>query len=807
MIMYDKEYGLRSWGASSLVWCHPAATRGSGRRAIAPLVAIAVALTVAACDNASSGRAMRVAESTLASQWTKCGDSYYTLRDEQLMSKAAIVQMRGVRAAVTPLVVTEADKLNGIDWKGSAAFYARASREYRWEAVTYMIGGQYREGWNDWKAREDPFARVPVARVNGEWMAAPSGGEGWLSGMISAFSDIAGHAISCDDIPGVASTGARPAAASQGPDMEAALSKQPSPTGVIDTIASRRCAAQAAGRSHSRRSFVDRLLGRRKSVAKSLPDSQLMVTPEQDAIGAISYLATGEICVGANAVPFRVKPGMANYLSDYYILLSRPSSHGYRILTFGTVPVEYATDTRFYAWIVHPDSQRVLSGDLLSALPVGAALYLPQPGQWAPDGKLLTLVAEWISQDGSDVVTTLMSTDIPNPDGHIETVALLNAGGDVRVEPHSLEWPSTDVLHLTLQRERLSLQGPSGCQVDTVSVALRVDLARKSVSTAEPYSEDGGSPTALGCAAAGGDARVVSQLISAGADVNEGFGYKASHTPLMEAASHGHLGVVQALVAAGARLDVSEEGSGLTALGMAASKGHESVVRALIDAGAPLAGGGEYEPVPPLHAAAAAGNDAVVAILLDAGADPTEVHRGATALERARQSDHKKVVSVLIERIRNRDSTAGTPVGPEPVYPTQPTNAARRAPQEATATVARESGQVSRMRELLAESSHVWKGESWTASERWPMRLKVLTFDAPSGRLTGEVDWPSLEAVHSVSGALVGPTIVFTEMHYIRRGNAALGCTYELSLREERQLGGTWRCTTGHSGETLLTLR
>lgn len=174
-----------------------------------------------------------------------------------------------------------------------------------------------------------------------------------------------------------------------------------------------------------------------------------------------------------------------------------------------------------------------------------------------------------------------------------------------------------------------------------------VPIAMSTAARGAPAPVDQDAQTPLGAAAAAGDEVRVKELIRDGADVNSGYGYKYSDTPLLQAAANGHLAVVQALVGAGARVEVSNDATGLTPLGYASRGGHIEVMRFLLNAGAQLSGGGNNDPVPPLHAAAAAGQAEAIRVLLRAGADPLELHRGKSAIDVARESQQRAVLPIL----------------------------------------------------------------------------------------------------------------------------------------------------------------
>ncbi|HEV2859473.1 MAG TPA: hypothetical protein VGX48_00545 [Pyrinomonadaceae bacterium] len=106
--------------------------------------------------------ARREAEKFWATQITKCGDSYY--RKEVLIKKDGYViyyQMKDPKVEVLSQPVSEADRLNGIGWKGSTAFIPKASR----------IWGTDKKGWYDWEkgARGVPDLNYGMGKMKGVW--------------------------------------------------------------------------------------------------------------------------------------------------------------------------------------------------------------------------------------------------------------------------------------------------------------------------------------------------------------------------------------------------------------------------------------------------------------------------------------------------------------------------------------------------------------------------------------------------------------------------------------------------------------
>lgn len=136
-----------------------------------------------------------------------------------------------------------------------------------------------------------------------------------------------------------------------------------------------------------------------------------------------------------------------------------------------------------------------------------------------------------------------------------------------------------------------------------------------------------------------------------GADVNAvGEG---GMTPLMLAASLGHLEAVKALLGAGAEV-AARDAREYNALMYATynpelDRGFPDIVQVLIDAGADVETKIFYA-IRPLMLAAGAGEAAVCQVLLNAGADPKARNEGGrTALMMVKDKDYIDVINLLHE--------------------------------------------------------------------------------------------------------------------------------------------------------------
>ncbi|MBK7635209.1 MAG: hypothetical protein IPJ13_13715 [Saprospiraceae bacterium] len=51
-------------------------------------------------------------------------------------------------------------------------------------------------------------------------------------------------------------------------------------------------------------------------------------------------------------------------------------------------------------------------------------------------------------------------------------------------------------------------------------------------------------------------------------------------------------------------------------------------------------------------------------------------------------------------------------------------------------------------------------GKSWTAT------VRIISYNQSSGRVEGEIEWPSLNSVHKIVGNLTGSNFTFKEVDY-----------------------------------------
>lgn len=222
---------------------------------------------------------------------------------------------------------------------------------------------------------------------------------------------------------------------------------------------------------------------------------------------------------------------------------------------------------------------------------------------------------------------------------------------DVRLGPYAVS--ELEKTLIPKMREKALIFAVTGGDVEAV---------RNLLQNAVDPNVDNGVP--LYTAAQLGHAKIVGQLIEAGAELNMKIpdGHTLDcYTPLSESLARGYQEVVNLLVAAGARVDYqssdypkggygqNECNPSATTFVAAAEGGASDIVKRMLAAGAPVdTGAGYKQATTALMAAAANGHVETVQVLVSAGADldrkDTEL---GTALGRALVNGRADVVDVL----------------------------------------------------------------------------------------------------------------------------------------------------------------
>ena len=234
---------------------------------------------------------------------------------------------------------------------------------------------------------------------------------------------------------------------------------------------------------------------------------------------------------------------------------------------------------------------------------------------------------------------------------------------------------------------RLVLESPSGAVTDEDRAA---DDARAAVVQVD--DAEGGAWTAIATCQGGCDGGYYTLVL----DVMD----EAPPPTVFEAAAGGDLDAVRAILADEPSAASWTDGVYRTPLMHAASGGHVAVLRALLDAGAEVdavASGGandfswDQPQTTALHDAARGGHPDAVALLLEAGADPNALALdGETPLHLAVYGRSPDVVRLLIEA--GADGTAESDYGTTPAQLAATDRAAEDTPE----------GERARLVEILA---------------------------------------------------------------------------------------------------------
>jgi hypothetical protein len=134
------------------------------------LVTLVALLFCSACNSSSllsnpDAEAREQAQKFVDAQLARCGDSYFGIR--KITNESAIYQFRNPKLSVRRQELTQADKLNGVEWKGDSTFSAEAWR-------MYDLTGK----WTPWQqgfASLDAGVSVIFFKQKGQWKFGSTG--------------------------------------------------------------------------------------------------------------------------------------------------------------------------------------------------------------------------------------------------------------------------------------------------------------------------------------------------------------------------------------------------------------------------------------------------------------------------------------------------------------------------------------------------------------------------------------------------------------------------------------------------------
>jgi hypothetical protein len=146
------------------------------------LVTILTTFLFSVSCSSLSGEAGGKAQRFWAERFTKCGDSYYGVIFDAVSLTKRICEYKNVNFSVTADKLTEADKLNGVEWQGRAYM--------KWTLIR-CFGEPLKEGqWTKWQdGRSDASYKVFLQRKGGEWVFG------------EMYSPILGENINCSNLP------------------------------------------------------------------------------------------------------------------------------------------------------------------------------------------------------------------------------------------------------------------------------------------------------------------------------------------------------------------------------------------------------------------------------------------------------------------------------------------------------------------------------------------------------------------------------------------------------------------------------
>jgi len=95
------------------------------------------------------------------------------------------------------------------------------------------------------------------------------------------------------------------------------------------------------------------------------------------------------------------------------------------------------------------------------------------------------------------------------------------------------------------------------------------------------------------------------------------------------------------------------------------------------------------------------------------------------------------------------------------------------------------------------------KAVSTNSGRSWPVSLKISSYDQATGIVGGQLEWSSLNAVHSINGKLNQQQFHFKEVGYIKEGGANLNCEYSTTMNKD-EITGTWTDPSSDIGTIRL---
>jgi len=86
--------------------------------------------------------------------------------------------------------------------------------------------------------------------------------------------------------------------------------------------------------------------------------------------------------------------------------------------------------------------------------------------------------------------------------------------------------------------------------------------------------------------------------------------------------------------------------------------------------------------------------------------------------------------------------------------------------------------------------------------QAWPFKLTLIGPDI-DGSINGQIEWTNLNSISKIEGSKTTTGVTFTEVNYIKKGNAILDCRYDLTPNGN-SFTGTWSCLDGQQGDITV---
>lgn len=166
----------------------PGLQSATGVKPLAPAATIPTTGFTPSLVQGYDAEAMARAESFWKQIWIAYGDTWVA----RAKTSSYLTQIRNRRVEVRAEALGEADRLNGVEWRGTVAFYRSAERRFGFEASGGRVTmDEYRMGWNEWTSPNGGAVAVyRFKKQNGRWstlehdIMAAAAMESWREEMV-----------------------------------------------------------------------------------------------------------------------------------------------------------------------------------------------------------------------------------------------------------------------------------------------------------------------------------------------------------------------------------------------------------------------------------------------------------------------------------------------------------------------------------------------------------------------------------------------------------------------------------------------